>query len=287
MSEVGSISSQFQGLADGSGCSYEDTQFQSGIVWHSLRTQGEATDTSSSVPAGLHIGYGVANMATSNSLLGEFQASGPTVTAMLIPEGGAQFRTLSGTGSICSFGLHIADAETIENDPCLSAIAKRMSDQRIVAMSGSVTKRLEKLRTAVDAWFQGETRGLMLQARAMELTAVVAQALDGPIANPIVSPRDLRRASTVRDLINSALNRNLRLEWLAKQTAIDARTMTRLFRQVYGESIGEYILRQRMHYASDLLGKGVEVKSVAAQIGYTPNAFTNAFRRFFGHPPKG
>ncbi|MEL6824924.1 MAG: AraC family transcriptional regulator [Pseudomonadota bacterium] len=286
MANQAQTSAHFRGFADNSGCSYEDTPFQSGLVWHSLRKQGEATDTQSLLPAGLHIGYGVASMVTSNDQFGEIEARGPTVTAMLIPEGGARFRTRSGSGNICSFGLHIADMDAIENDPCLREIADRMRDRKVAAMTGTVTKRLEKLRTAVDPWFQGETRGLMLQARAMELTAVVAQALDAPDADSYISPRDLRRAASVRELIDSDLSKTLRLEWLAEQTAIDTRAMTRLFRHVFGESIGEYIMRRRMHVASDLLKKGASVKAAAAEIGYHPNAFSTAYRRYFGYSPR-
>ncbi|MEL6693120.1 MAG: AraC family transcriptional regulator [Pseudomonadota bacterium] len=286
MTDRSDTSNQFRGFADNSGCSYEDTQFQSGLVWHSLRKQGEATDTQSVLPAGLHIGYGVASMVTSNAQLGEVEARGPMVTAMLIPDEGACFRTVSGTGNICSFGLHVADPSAIEQDPCLREIARRMRDRKIAAMTGTVTKRLEKLRTAIDPWFQGETRGLMLQSRALELTAVVAQALDAPGEESYISPRDLRRAASVRELIDSDLSKTLRLEWLAEQTAIDARAMTRLFRHVFGESIGEYIMRRRMHVASDLLGKGASVKAVAAEVGYNPNAFSTAYRRYFGYSPR-
>ncbi|MEM9179121.1 MAG: AraC family transcriptional regulator [Pseudomonadota bacterium] len=286
MTHRSDTSKQFRGFADSSGCSYEDTQFQSGLIWHSLRKQGEATDTQSVLPAGLHIGYGVANMITSNAQLGEVEARGPTVTAMLIPEEGARFRTVSGTGNICSFGLHIADPSVIERDPCLREIAHRMRDRKIAAMTGTVTKRLEKLRTAIDPWFQGETRGLMLQSRALELTAVVAQALDAPEEGSYISPRDLRRAASIRELIDSDLSKTLRLEWLAEQTAIETRAMTRLFRHVFGESIGEYIMRRRMHMASDLLKQGASVKAAAAEIGYHPNAFSTAYRRYFGYSPR-
>ncbi|MEM6652243.1 MAG: AraC family transcriptional regulator [Pseudomonadota bacterium] len=286
MDQHAHTSAQFERLAAGTGCSYEDTPFQSGLVWHSLREAGDSTETQSVLPKGLHIGFGVANMCTSSQRFGRFETHGPVLTALYVPEDGAQFETQVQAGNICSFGLHIADPEAIAADSCLQQITNLLNGGRMATIDGRATRQLNQFRTPVDPWFQGDARKLMLQARALELTAVVAQALDVSAAGGSVSPRDLKRASSVRDLIDANLCQPIRLDWLANQCAIDTRSMTRLFRRVYSESIGNYILRRRMLFADQLLAQGASVKTAATQIGYNPNAFSTAYRRYFGYSPR-
>ncbi|MEM1395979.1 MAG: AraC family transcriptional regulator [Pseudomonadota bacterium] len=285
MDQRANRSAQFERLAAGTGCSYEDTPFQSGLVWHSLREEGEATKVQSVLPKGLHIGFGVADMCTRSHQFGGFETHGPVLTALYVPEDGAQFETEVQAGTICSFGLHVADPEAIAADACLQKITSLLNGELMAKIDGRATRQLNQLRTPIDPWFQGDARELMLQARALELTAVVAQTLDVSTTGGNVSPRDLKRASNVRDLIDANLCNPIRLDWLADQCAIDTRSMTRLFRRVYSISIGDYILRRRMLFAERLISQGASVKSAAARIGYNPNAFSTAYRRFFGYSP--
>lgn len=286
MDQHAQTSAQFERLAAGTGCSYEDAPFQSGLVWHSVREAGESTETQSVLPKGLHIGFGVADMCTNSQRFGRFETHGPVLTALYVPEDGAQFETQVKAGTVCSFGLHIANPEAIAADACLQKISSLLNGERMAVIDGRATRQLDQLRTPVDPWFQGDARGLMLQARALELTAVVAQALDTSEVDGSVSLRDLKRANNVRDLIDANLCDRIRLDWLADQCAIDTRSMTRLFRRVYSESIGDYILRRRMLCADQLLAQGASVKMAAAQIGYNPNAFSTAYRRYFGYSPR-
>jgi AraC-like DNA-binding protein len=50
--------------------------------------------------------------------------------------------------------------------------------------------------------------------------------------------------------------------------------------------IGQYKLKARMHFAQQLLRKGVSAKEVAMQLDYaSASAFSNAFKKYFNLSP--
>lgn len=77
------------------------------------------------------------------------------------------------------------------------------------------------------------------------------------------------------------------LETLAREACMSRARFTEHFRNVVGLPPGEYLTRWRIGVAQDLLRKGMPVKVVSAQAGYTSApAFTRAFTGLVGVSPR-
>ena len=77
------------------------------------------------------------------------------------------------------------------------------------------------------------------------------------------------------------------LETLAREACMSRARFTEHFRNVVGMPPGEYLTRWRIGMAQDLLKKGMPVKVVSSQAGYTSApAFTRAFTALVGVSPR-
>ena len=77
------------------------------------------------------------------------------------------------------------------------------------------------------------------------------------------------------------------LESLAREACMSRARFTEHFRNVVGVPPGEYLTRWRIGVAQDLLRKGMPVKVVSSQAGYTSApAFTRAFTALVGASPR-
>lgn len=89
------------------------------------------------------------------------------------------------------------------------------------------------------------------------------------------------------DAIRSQLDARHSLEALAALVGMDARRFTGAFREAFGLSPWQYVLRARLDEAARLLRRGDDpVTEIALATGFaTPSHFATAFARRFGMPP--
>ena len=278
------MSKALKKVADEFDATLETAPFSGGTIWYSMRRSRSSHASQNHIPAGLHVGFGVAELSTYNEYLGGYETKQPVVTAFIAPPEGAVFDTRVGGGIIQSFGLHLSDLEAASSDPCIQKLTDALRGKPMAIMGGEAARRLSGLRLPVDPWFSGDARDLMFQSKAMQLVAVVAETL-GNRRKQIISSLDARRAEAVKEYIEIHLNVDLRLETIATNVGVNARLLTTAFREVFGVTIGEYVLKRRMEEAARLLTHGVSVKEAASQVGYTPNALSAAFRKYFGYAP--
>ena len=77
------------------------------------------------------------------------------------------------------------------------------------------------------------------------------------------------------------------LDRLAARLGLSERTLLRRFKRQTGMTVSTYRAQARLARSLTLLEAGLEVAEVASQVGYSgTSAFTAAFRRAFGHPPR-
>lgn len=278
------MSNALKKVADEFDATLETAPFDSGSIWYSLRRSRFAHASKNYIPAGLHLGFGIAELSTRHKFFGGVDTKKPVVTAFIAPPEGAVFDTRVGGGIIQSFGLHLTELEVLPSDPCLQEIVETLRNQPMAVMGGEVARRLSGLRFSIDPWFQGNSRDLMFQSRAMELVAVVAEALNDSRKQNIRG-LDARRADAAKEYIEVHLDSDLHLETIAAKVGVNVRLLTAAFRQVFGLTIAEYVLKRRMEEAARLLTRGMSVKEAASQVGYSPNALSAAFSRYFGHTP--
>lgn len=104
-----------------------------------------------------------------------------------------------------------------------------------------------------------------------------------------VARRGLSASDRTRlaDAIRSQLDAPLSLDGLAALVGMDARRFTGAFREAFGLSPWQYVLRARLDAAARMLRQGkAPVTDIALATGFaTPSHFATAFARRFGVPP--
>jgi transcriptional regulator GlxA family with amidase domain len=86
----------------------------------------------------------------------------------------------------------------------------------------------------------------------------------------------------IQTFLDSTLDQSISLDRIAYEFGLSRRTLTRMFRDVTGESIVDYQSRQRVRHASLLLQTpGVTVVTAAAAVGLdSPSYLARLFRKY-------
>lgn len=92
----------------------------------------------------------------------------------------------------------------------------------------------------------------------------------------------------LREYIESHLDEPISVASLADTAGISAGHLRKLFREVSGEGVKEYILNRKIQHAGELLrGKNMMIKEIAAKIGFSDqNYFSRVFKEHFGVSPR-
>ena len=139
-------------------------------------------------------------------------------------------------------------------------------------------------------------QNLYLECRSLELISEAISALnnysdDNPgssITQPSMRPREYQRMRELHAFLISGQADGMSMDDLAKQMGMNANSLQRQFRVVYGTTIFEYMRENRLLRARQALEcDGVSVGQAAMIAGYTSAAnFATAYRRRFGLSPK-
>lgn len=99
--------------------------------------------------------------------------------------------------------------------------------------------------------------------------------------------RDHDRLALARDLMHAQMDRPLTVSYLSAEVGMSETRFKAGFRDAFGVSPGQMLLRIRMERAKSLLDAGCQVAQAAWQVGYAhPGNFSTAFARYFGRTPK-
>ncbi len=135
-------------------------------------------------------------------------------------------------------------------------------------------------------------RELMLRLGTMErpnplMTALLLEeiATAPPLSLGLPMPKDPRLQRLCEALMEDpASPRSLR-EW-APRVGASERTLARLFESELDTSFAVWRQQLRLAHAVDLMGRGMPLADVAAEVGYAaPAAFSTMFKRALGVPP--
>jgi AraC-like DNA-binding protein len=99
---------------------------------------------------------------------------------------------------------------------------------------------------------------------------------------------DLNNIFSVRKQISSSFPEKLKIEKLARDNGISVRKLQNLFKQIFGITISQFMLNDRMRKAKEMLDSGTyTVSEVGYFLGYTNlSHFTQAFKKKFQVNPK-
>lgn len=88
-------------------------------------------------------------------------------------------------------------------------------------------------------------------------------------------------------IISTECQRKLTIPALARRVGLNECSLKRDFKMQYGMTIGDYIRKQRMSLALDLLNTGCDVRQIAGKTGYCDtHYFTKVFSQYFGYLPQ-
>ncbi|WP_287925750.1 AraC family transcriptional regulator [Diaphorobacter sp.] len=137
-------------------------------------------------------------------------------------------------------------------------------------------------------------QSIYLESRALELAGEALGTLhQHPTAPPAPAPAALRprehqRLRELHAFLGSGQADGLSLDEIARHAGVNANTLQRQFRAVYGTTVFDHLRDCRLQRARHALEhEGLTVGQAAGVAGYTSAAnFATAYRRRFGHPPK-
>ncbi|HEX7012529.1 MAG TPA: AraC family transcriptional regulator [Steroidobacteraceae bacterium] len=171
-----------------------------------------------------------------------------------------------------SLGPWLADRETRLRDfdiPLLPVMS--------AATAGLLNMKLE-----------GEFRQHFVSATVEQLLCLAISALaERGWRHTRLSVADRAAIERVRASIDENLANPPTIEQLARRFGINRNKLNFGFREIFGQSVSDYLCEQRMRTAFDLISSGhYTVSEVAGKVGYSHLCnFTTAFKRRFGRPP--
>ncbi|QHE88937.1 helix-turn-helix transcriptional regulator [Hydrogenophaga sp. BPS33] len=136
-------------------------------------------------------------------------------------------------------------------------------------------------------------QNIYLESRALELVLEALGHLAGAqpgalAAGTALRPQEQRRLSDLREFLARPEAHALSMDDIARHAGVNATTLQRQFRALYGTSVFDFIRASRLQRARDALQReGVTVSQAASIAGYTSAAnFSTAYKRRFGLMPK-
>lgn len=134
-------------------------------------------------------------------------------------------------------------------------------------------------------------QNLFLESRALELVLDALGHVAGAqrdAAGTALRPQEQRRLSELHEFLALPEAHALSMDDIAHHAGMNATTLQRQFRAVYGMSVFEFVRVSRLRRARHALEhQGVSVSQAAGIAGYTSAAnFSTAYKRCFGLMPK-
>lgn len=156
----------------------------------------------------------------------------------------------------------------------------RAQDPVVTGIADAIT--LEAQQQGLGGALYVESLGVQLAVHLLRHYASVSFRESAPTGG--LSPHHIRR---LREYIDEHLNDSISLEALAAVTGLGVWTLSRRFRQAFGQTLYDFVLDRRVERATRLLRQGVlAIKEVAAACGFADQAhLTRVLRARTGQTP--
>jgi AraC-like DNA-binding protein len=160
----------------------------------------------------------------------------------------------------------------------------RLSCERIATCSAPLLL-LNAVRLATET-LSREDGELAIYRRDLTAKMVAATCVEaGLVSEHMPLSAEQGRRALVKDIqayLDSTLDHSIGLDRIAYEFCLSRRTLTRMFRDVVGESIVDYQSRQRVRHAALLLqAPGMTVVAAAAAVGLdSPSYLARLFRKY-------
>lgn len=165
-------------------------------------------------------------------------------------------------------------------------VLKKISDKNIIIpITSELLTTLKDLETVN---LKGITQKLFLKAKVFELLAMQIENYKNVDINNLKVSKTLKKLYKVKQLIKNNLQDSFTIKQLSIEIALNEHILKKEFKRVFGYSINEFSVNEKMNKAKDLLkSPQLPIYQIAEDIGYkNATHFTTAFKRHFGDTPK-
>ena len=154
----------------------------------------------------------------------------------------------------------------------------RIDLRPIIDLSG--TKPAWELMDLFQRILSHNTNSLDIETRAVALAHSI-------VRHSTRLPRDLRSLQRACEYVHAHFGENLTLAQVAQAAGVHPVYLGGIFRQEFGETLGEYLNRIRVRAAADRLANSdIPLSEIALDFGfYDQSHFTRIFRQFTGATP--
>jgi AraC-like DNA-binding protein/mannose-6-phosphate isomerase-like protein (cupin superfamily) len=184
-----------------------------------------------------------------------------------IPPG--QTHSMTSHGNVSGWSLYLpAEQSALLPQHALIFLRSVLLEQIVVRIARSHESRIAPERV-----------GRLLSVLADEMTQSVSDGTHLPL------PHDSRLTKLIRQFSQTPAAQHS-LNYWAREIGMSKRSLTRIFQQQTGLSLGEWIQNFRISLAAERLAAGYDVTAAALASGYTSiSAFTKVFDSIIGTTP--
>lgn len=119
---------------------------------------------------------------------------------------------------------------------------------------------------------------IMLANKIMELTNMVKESRDKIVHSP-----HIRKAIAY---INKNITKKITVKEISQHCGISADYLSHLFKKEIGDSLSNYILKQKLELAKTLLWEGADSKKISSSLGFCSQShFISAFKKEYNMTP--
>jgi len=277
--------------AGGQRAEFSAIEFGNTIGWQSRNDLDQPLSTVVDIPPGIHLACGLAHMHSASADLGSFRFAGVGISALVVRDSSTTFSTrLAGPQIAQSAGFHLPLNKLIGSvDATLEQLVTLLERKPLFASGRVKRAHVNRLIRPIDPIFQGDARRLMMEARRLELCALLLAVVSDQTrsANPPsrIHHRHALYAHKAREILESELAAPPTLESLGRRVGLNIRSLGKAFQDQFGLKIGAYVTQARLELGRELIEEGMSCGQAAAEVGYHPAHFSTAFKRYYGFSP--
>ena len=146
------------------------------------------------------------------------------------------------------------------------------------------------LDTVIKYNFDDAAARIYVMAKVLELLALQISNYKSGVFTSVTSKgnKNLKKLSQVKQMIGKSLHINWSLSMLSKEIGMNKTNLNREFARVFGMTVHQYSLEQKMKRAEYLLlNTDTPIYQIAEEVGYkNATHFSAAFKREIGKTPK-
>jgi AraC family transcriptional activator of pyochelin receptor len=167
--------------------------------------------------------------------------------------------------------------ENVENNkPCLLSKSNLYASDKMIGV----------MKDILEAEDEKELNEFFIEGKARELLVLAMRRMK-KISGDSMRKNDIERIETIHAWINDNESNYGSLRSVAQRFGLNVNKLNKGFKQLYGLTVFDYVLKLRMEKASQFLKEtDMPIAEISFELGYTRvSAFTRAFKKFFAYNP--